>query len=110
MYTFICSTDILKSDPWVSFSQLKDTVLDATADSTTRKYIYRVERWKAWVEITIFPVESAHLALYLQHVANSTHSKAAVEEAVNAISWVHKVAGVSSPDGAPLVKMALNDL
>lgn len=121
-----CYADMLKSDPWVSLRQvqdpelvalaesLPDTVLNARADSTTRKYICGFNRWKAWadkkVEIANFPVESTHLALYLQHVANNTRSKAAVEEAVNAISWVHKVAGIPSPDGAPLVKMALNGL
>lgn len=43
-------------------------------------------------------------------MADNTRSKAAVEEAVNAISWVHKVAGVPSPDSAPLVKMVLYGL
>lgn len=59
MYTFICSTDIQKSDPWVSLSQLKDPelvalakslpdmVLNARADSTTRKYICGFNCWKA---------------------------------------------------------------
>ena len=46
----------------------------------------------------IFPVEPVHLALYLQHLGNITQSKSAVEEAV---SWTHKVAGLSGLENAP---------
>ena len=34
-----------------------------------------------------------HFAFYLQHLADTTKSKATVEEAVNAISWRHQLAG-----------------
>ena len=53
-------------------------------------------KWKAWagsrIEVKIFPVDEVHFAFYLQHVANTTSSRASVEEAVNAISWAHQLA------------------
>ena len=44
-----------------------------------------------------FPVQPIELALYLEHLARLTESKAAVEEAANAIAWVHEIAGLPSP-------------
>ena len=48
-----------------------------------------------------------HLVLYMQHLSESTESKAAVEEAVHAMSWVYWLAG-AQPLG--LVKTTLEDL
>ena len=45
-------------------------------------------------EMTEFPVDEGHFALYLQHLAEKTASKAALESAVNAIAWAHSLAGV----------------
>ena len=95
-------------------SSLPDTVLKARADTTTKKYLYAFSRWRKWAEnkteISVFPVDPTHFVLYLQHLANSTQSRAAVEEAVNAVSWTHRVAGLSELQGGPLVKMVLNGL
>ena len=42
-----------------------------------------------------FPVKVMHLALYMQHLCTSKHSRsAAVEEVVHALAWVHKRAGI----------------
>jgi hypothetical protein len=77
---------------------LPETVLKARADSTTRKYLGSFGRWCTWAntkdEIAVFPICTAHFALYLQHVGESTKSRAAVEEAVNAVSWVQRLAGM----------------
>ena len=46
------------------------------------------------------PVLSAsphHVVLYLQHLTEVTRSKAATEEAVYALTWVHSVAVILSP-------------
>ena len=79
-------------------ASLPKTVMHSRADSTTRKYMCAFQRWQAWAEprqgITVYPVEEAHFALYLQHVGDTTKSKAMVEEAVNAISWVHTLSGL----------------
>jgi integrase len=48
-----------------------------------------------------------HLVLYLQHLATQTRSRAAVEEAVNASSWVLQLAGMEPLGQDPLVKMVL---
>lgn len=77
---------------------LPRTVLKARADSTTRKYLGAYRRWKEWVEgqhaQISFPVSTPMFALYLQHVGESTGSRSAVSEAINAVSWVQRLAGM----------------
>ena len=46
-----------------------------------------------------FPVKEVHLVLYMQHLSESTGSKAAVEEAVHALSWLHGLAGLQPLGG-----------
>ena len=48
--------------------------------------------------------------LYMQHLSESTESKAAVEEAVHALSWLHGLAGLQPLGGSPLVKATLEGL
>ena len=43
-----------------------------------------------------YPVKGTHLALYVQHVSESKHSKSAVEEVVHALAWLHRVAGIDA--------------
>eukprot|EP00731_Ephydatia_muelleri_P002572 Em0001g2572a len=77
---------------------LPATVLRSRADFTTKKYLGAYQRWKTWAEarheVPAFPVQAVHLALYLRHLSESVQSKAAVEEAVHALSWLHEVAGL----------------
>ena len=72
-------------------------MLGSRADGTSRKYLYAFARWKEWAEgkseITAFPAKDGEFAIYLQHLAETTSSKLAVETAINAISWVHQLAG-----------------
>ena len=81
-------------------ASLQTTVLASRAPATTSKYVYAFLRWKTWAEshdeIVGFPVRDIDFALYLQHVGDTTGSKSAVEEAVNAVSWVHHLAGYPS--------------
>ena len=71
-------------------------------------------KWKAWagprIEVKIFPVDKVHFALYLQHVANTTNSRASVEEAVNAISWAHQLAGLPPISSSAFVRATLAGL
>lgn len=80
---------------------LPDTLLSSRADSTTKKYLGAFRRWKAWAEahqgVPVFPVQEIHLALYLQHLSESARSKAPIEEAVHAISWVQQLSCWTSP-------------
>ena len=46
--------------------------------------------------------------LYMQHlISESTESKAAVEEAVHALSWLHGLAGLQPLGASPLVTSRL---
>jgi len=47
--------------------------------------------------LTTFPAKDHHVVLYLQHLAETTGSKAAVEETVYAIAWAHNLASTPSP-------------
>ena len=63
-------------------------VLSSRAKSSTKQYLSDFKRWKSWtVEhgVAGFPAKEHHLALYLQHLTQSLESKAAAEEAVNAL-------------------------
>ena len=111
---------------WAGFEELEDpelkrlasalpsTVVQSRADSTKKKYVYAFQRWRSWAsskaEIQVFPMKPAHLALYLQHVGETTQSKAAVEEAVHAASWMHELAGLPSIGSAPIVLATLSGL
>ena len=93
---------------------LPATVLRSRADSTSKKYLGAYQRWKTWAEarheVPAFPVQALHLALYLQHLSESVQSKAAVEEAVHALSWLHEVAGLESVGSMPIVQATLSGL
>ena len=93
---------------------LQSTVLASGASTTTSQYVYAFLRWKRWAvsheEIVVFPAREIDLALYLQYLGNTTESKSAVEEAVNAIGWVHQLAGYPAVSGSPFVRMVLEGL
>ena len=83
-------------------------VLRSRADGTTRKYLGAYQRWKRWADarqgVPGFPVQEIHLALYLTHLSESTGSKAAVDEALHALAWMHRVAGLPPVGESPLVQ------
>lgn len=108
---FLSTVDVLKSGPWQCFKELEDpdlkrlaemlpeTVLQFHATSTTKKYLCAFRRWKQWAtehQLNPFPVKEHHLVLYLQHLAEATGSKAAVEEGVYSMTWAHNL-GASVP-------------
>ena len=117
-------TDVFNSGIWSTFKTfqhpslkqlaefLQVIVLGSRAQFTTNKYLLAYQRWVNWAqlyeEITSFPAQPSHIALYLQHLADSSESKSAVEEAVNAISWVHQLGGYSSVAESPLIRAALD--
>ena len=72
--------------------KLPATILHSCADSTVIKYLQAFRRWKTWASskgLESVPAKPHLFALYLQHLGERTNSKAAVEEACNAVSWVH---------------------
>ena len=120
------SLELQAQDVWKELAELKDprlqqllqkllsTVMSGKAPSTEKKYLYAFGRWKKWAEamegVTVFPVEAIHLALYLQYLGDSTGSRAAVEEAVYALAWIHQAAGLPSPTNDPFVQAVLGGL
>ena len=83
-------------------------------ESTTKKYLGAYQHWKTWADarqgVPSFLVQELHLVLYIQHLGESTESKAAVEEAVHALSWLHGLVGLQLLGGSPLVNATLEDL
>ena len=55
------------------------------------------------VEISEFLAQPAHVALCLQHFRNF-RSKSAVDDAVNALAWVHELGGLPSLTSHPTVR------
>ena len=94
-------------------NQLPDTLLRSRACSSAKKYVGAFKRWKSWAtshHLTSFPAQTHYVALYLQHLAEQTNSKSAAEEAVNALAWVHGLAGINSPANSPIVQETLQGL
>ena len=101
---YFLAAGVFTSGAWPLLSNLEDPklrrlakalpamVLRSKADSTTKTYLGAYQRWKTWADarqgVPSFPVQELHLVLYIQHLSESTESKAAVEEAVHAIGWV----------------------
>ena len=93
--------------------RLPNTILQSRADTTVKKCLGAFRRWKIWAskhKFNILPAEVHHVSLYLQYLADSTNSKLAVEEAYNALAWVHGTAGFSSPTSSVFVKVTLEGL
>ena len=90
---------------------LPSVVLRAKAPSTVQKYSGAFKRWKAWAgqkdEVPVYPAKPLHIALYLTYLIKKSVTSAPVEEAVNALSWVHQVGTVEDPTRHTLVVQVL---
>jgi len=74
--------------------KLSNTLLHSQANSTAKKYLAAFKRWKVWAlkyGMTVLPANDCQLALYLKHIGDIEGSKASVEEAGNALAWVHTI-------------------
>ena len=115
----------MSSRVWTTLKELEDpelrglterlptSILNSKAESTTKKYLGAFRRWKAWASnhsLQVLPATEQQVALYLQNVAETSNSRAAVEEAVYALAWAHDLAGVVSPTTAILVQTTLQGL
>ena len=49
------------------------------------------------LNFSFLPAKPVHVAVYLQHVLESTNSSSSVDTAFYAIKWAHEIAGVASP-------------
>ena len=119
------SADVRAHGSWKLLDELDDPelralacklpaiILHSCADSTVTKYLRAFRRWKIWASskgLESVPAKPHLFALYLQHLSEETNFKATVEEACNAVSWVHASAGLSSPSVDPFVKATLAGL
>jgi len=77
------------------------------ASGTTDAYRRAFQRWKSFAsskdEIQVFPARAEHVALYLQHVLDTTNSHSAVNSAIYGIQWAHNLAGIPSPTDTPII-------
>ena len=81
------------------------TLLQSRTKSTVQKYTRSFDRWKKWAaqypEISKFPALPAHVALYLQHLLETSEAKTAVDDA---LAWAHELGGLPSPKSHPTVR------
>ena len=92
---------------------LPQTVLNSRASSTTRKYLGAFKRWKQWASehsINAFPAEEKYLALYLQHISDSSQSVTAAEDIVHALAWLNGAVGLPSPSASSFISTILEGL
>ena len=54
-------------------------------------------------EIQAFPAKPEHVALYLQHVLDTTKSHSSMDSAIYGIQWAHNLADIPSPTNSPIV-------
>ena len=61
-------------------------------------------------QVTGIPAKVCHIVLYLEHLGETKGSKAAIEEAVNALACAHSLSGLLSPTASPFVQIVLDGL
>ena len=116
---------MLSHGTWIELKELEDpelkelarrlpeTILHSRADSTVKKYLGAFRRWKIWASqhhMPSLPAKDYQIALYLQSIGDQSQSRSAVEEACNAIAWVHSTAGLPTPTTSPFVKATLDGM
>ena len=87
-------------------SKLKLLSMASRAPSTVQNYTGGFRRWKKWcvnMDISHFPANPVHVALYLMFIMESKDSYHAVKNASYSIDWAHKIAGLEVPSQHPMV-------
>ena len=87
--------------------QLQNSVTNVDNYKETLKYIHSLA--KLLCIHSVFHGGN-FLALYLQHLGNSTGSRAAVKEAVHAFAWIYQAAELPYPTNDSFVKAVLGGL
>ena len=87
--------------------RMKSTVLMSRASGTVNGYTRAFNRWKEfasrWGEVATFQAQPLPVALYLQHLLESTSSCSSVDAAFYGLKWVHETARLVSPTDNLLV-------
>ena len=98
---FVFLLDVFTSGVWASLNDLREpsltglisrlqfTVIALRVPGTIDAYRRAFTRWKNFAssldEVQVFPARTEHVALYLQHLLDTTHSHSAVDSAVYGI-------------------------
>ena len=87
---------------------LQSTVLSSKAISTTVVYHRAFRKWKDFATSKLHsctcPASPCHVALYLQHLIDESHSPCVVDSDFYGIKWAHTMAGIPSPTDNPVVE------
>ena len=86
---------------------LPKILMRSRAQSTVKKYEGAICRWREWAEsqdVSYFPAEPFHIALYLVKLLQQSVTAAPVSAAVCGIKWLHEVCGVVDPCSHPMVR------
>ena len=94
------------------FPDLIDLLLESSAANTVQKYSNGWQKWKAWSQsklgVPVLPAIPLQVALYLTELVNRAvcegHSVSVIESASYSIRWGHRLAGMESSTGHPLVR------
>ena len=85
--------------------------MSARVPATTNMYHQAFKKWQDFalskLKNSFFPANPVQVAVYLQHVLESTRSCSSVDTAFYAIKWADKIAGRSSPTDKQLVSRVL---
>ena len=88
--------------------RLKTTILSSKANSTSLLYHRAYRKWKQFAISTfdgnVFPANPIHVALYLQHLIEQSHSPNVIDSAFYGMKWAHSLAGIPSPTDNPIVE------
>ena len=92
-------------------ASLPSIITQGKAPATINKYSGAFGRWKKWASgqegVPTLPAKPIHVALYLSYLAQEARTSAPLEEAVNAISWVRRMATVEDTTSVSYTHLTL---
>ena len=93
-------------------SKLPSTILHSSHQPSCTAALTAPHRAGVWAiahKLNPVPAKPHEFVLYLQHIGEMTSSKSAVEEACNAVAWIHTTAGLTPIIAHPFVMATLED-
>ncbi|KAK3101897.1 hypothetical protein FSP39_007159 [Pinctada imbricata] len=91
-------------------SQIPEYCLKSRADSTQKQYRYAFNEFCKWCtsfscKVSSLPASDTSVSSYIIHLAKVSKSSSKIQAATHAISWAHKLAGLTDPCESSLVKL-----